>query len=184
MQFRRELGKAQTQLFSVWKNLFDGELLPAKRSIGIRDLKHHAAYYAVIHFNEMKELSVLHSGTGFDELWGRNIAGSRIAELALDETRDLLDWFFQTMIAHPCGGHSEEVFTKKNGDRYQMDMLYLPILKKNGDTALATIADVKMMGPSDFIRRSNVQGDTQQAVQYADFIDVGFGVPTIFFEGS
>lgn len=183
MQFRRDLGKAQAHLFSVWKILFQDKKLPLKQAIGIRDLKQYAASYAIIHYDEQKVVSFLHSGTQFDDLWERNIAGARIAELCPPETRDLLDWFFRGMLEQPCGGHSEEMFVKKTGDRYLMDLLYLPIRKRSGATALAVIADIKTLGITDYVHLHADAKTPGQHMHYADFIDVGFGVPPETFEG-
>ncbi len=182
MQFRRDLGKAQAHFFSVWKSLRQGGLLPEKQAIGIRELRHFVSHYAVIHLNERAAVTILHSGTGFDELWGRNVAGCLVSDLAPVKAADLLNWFFHSMIKQPCGGHSEEIFTHKTGDRYQLDLLYLPVRKKNGDTAIAAIADMKILGPSDYIHFPNRAQDPGQIIQYADFIDIGHGLPAGYFE--
>ncbi len=182
MQFRRDLGKAQAHFFSVWKEFSQEGLLPEKAAIGLRELRHFVTYYAVLDRNEGGAVSIIHSGTGFDELWGRNIAGCLISELAPAKALDLLTWFFKSMMRQPCGGHSEEIFTKQTGERYQMDLLYLPVRKKNGAVAVAAMADLKLLGPTDYIQFSNRIEGAGQIIQYADFIDIGYGIPAGYFE--
>lgn len=182
MQFRRDLGKAQAHFFSVWKKMHEGGALPQKHAIGIRELRHYVACYAIIHLDSEGAVVIWHSGTGLDEIWGRNIAGSLLTELVPAKAIELLNWFFRSMLKQPCGGHSEEVFTKDAGDRYQIDLLYLPVLKKNGDRALAAMADVKVLEPADYVHLPAGANEPGQVIQYADFIDLGYGMPAGYYE--
>ena len=125
----------------------------------------------------------MHSGTGFDELYGFNVSGNSLDDMAPKEKCDIFNWYYRNIMEHPCGGQSSESLTKKSGDVFHLNFLHLPLRKDNGDRAIATIADVRGQSIKSVVPNPNRDLIEHHSLIYADFIDVGFGVPSEGYAG-
>ncbi|MBL4838519.1 MAG: PAS domain-containing protein [Kordiimonadaceae bacterium] len=179
MEIKQKLGKAQAHLYSLWQSLRTGDSLPLKADITIRDLKYFTPYYSIVHLNEAGQPAVLRSGTGLDELWGRNISGLTIADISPRQTRGHFTSFVEHMLAHPCGGLSKDTFTAENGDIFVRELLLLPVQTKNGSTVLAVMAGVKGLGTQGWGGAISSAARASKETHRTEFLDVGFGIPAL-----
>ncbi|MBV1901833.1 MAG: PAS domain-containing protein [Kordiimonadaceae bacterium] len=177
MEIKQKLGKAQAHLYSVWQSLRTDGNLPRKADITIRALKYFTPYYSIVHLNEAGKPAVLRSGTGLDELWGRNISGQAIADISPRQTRGHFTSFVGHMLAHPCGGLSKDTFTAEKGDIFVRELLLLPVQTKTGSTVLAVMADVKGLSTLGWAGEKATATRASKETHRTEFWDVGFGVP-------
>ena len=121
MTFTQKLGKAQAHLYNLWLELRTDDCLPRKRDIGMRELKYFTPFYSTVHLNADGLPAVLRSGTGLDELWGRNISGKTIADISAGRGREAFAHFMHQMLECPCGGLSADIYTTKSGNVFERD---------------------------------------------------------------
>jgi len=177
MQFREKLGSGQQSFLELWHTLGKAGSLPLKADFSPKNLRGLSSHFAIFCRNDKGDLIVAFSGTRLDDVWGRNITGGTVQDATVVGRRKLVLAFFNKIMAQPCGGHVAETYTKETGVELSVNTLYLPIDIGDGSVGIISIWEILDPGSKWQLHLPKRSDIDRRRFHYADFIDVGFGVP-------
>ena len=171
------------QLLKYWQELprESGAMIPARASLQPIELHELLPRISLMKRRDRYDLQVSMIGTGTPTLWQTPMAGMNAFDLTSPDMRENTARLYEAVLDQPSGVHMLESVFHRRGRDVQIASLYLPLADRDGKS-------VYIIGCSVY-RKKGAYGrindrllPDHQKVSSIEFIDLGYGKPTIQFD--